>query len=216
MRLLVYNVDEKLLNYIEKQQLYITDIAEDINDAIYHSEVRYYNMLIIECSNYFDAKKILKNINYRITATIFLVDKYTKELEINLLKKGAMSVIKKPTSNNYILAKMQAIHRENFEKELIYKNEYKANLEEKSLVNNQDKKIFFKGKSFSILSYLIKNRYRAPISKDELLQTNWDEPEMVSDNVIEVNINSIRNSLKKEFDENFIETVRHRGYKVSI
>ncbi|RXK12833.1 hypothetical protein CP965_09680 [Halarcobacter mediterraneus] len=216
MRLLAYNIDSELLDYIEEKQLYITDIAEDISDAIYHSEVRYYNMLVIDCSNYFDAKKILKNINYRITATIFLVDDWTKDLEINLLKKGAMSVIKKPTSNNYILAKMQAIHRENFEKELIYKNQYKANLEEKSLVNNQDKKIFFKGKSFSILSYLIKNRYRAPISKDELLQTNWDEPEMVSDNVIEVNINSIRNSLKKEFDENFIETVRHRGYKVSI
>lgn len=100
-------------------------------------------------------------------------------------------------------------------KELLYKDNYRANLEERTLVSNE-KKVTFKGKSFSILSYLIKNRYRAPISKDELLQANWDEPEMVSDNVIEVNINAIRNSLKKEFNENFIETVRHRGYKVSI
>ena len=134
---------------------------------------------------------------------------------IHNLIVGAMSVISKPTTNEYLLAKIESIHRDNFKKELFYKGIYTANLEEQTL-NSDDKKVFFKGKSFSILSYLIKNRYRAPISKDELLQTNWDEPEMVSDNVIEVNINSIRNSLKKEFNENFIETVRHRGYKVSI
>jgi DNA-binding response OmpR family regulator len=215
MRLLTYNIDEKLLEYIEDNQLYITDIAEDIFDAIYHSEVRYYNLIMVNCNDYLDGKKILKNIDYRVTAVIFLVDDWSKELELKLLKNGAISVIKKPAPLNYILAKMESIHRENFETELIYKEVYKADLEEKALIS-KDKKVYFKGKSFSILSYLIKNRYRAPISKDELLQTNWDEPEMVSDNVIEVNINSIRNSLKREFDENFIETVRHRGYKVSI
>ncbi|WP_417327021.1 winged helix-turn-helix transcriptional regulator [Halarcobacter sp.] len=215
MRLLTYNLDEKLLEYIDEEQLYIVDIAEDISDAIYHSEVRYYNLVIVDCNNYFDCKKILRNIDNRVTAVVFLVDDWTKQLEVSLLKKGAISVLKKPTSNEYILAKMESIHRDNFKKELFYKDNYKADLEEKALVSD-DKKVVFKGKSFSILSYLIKNRYRAPISKDELLQANWDEPEMVSDNVIEVNINSIRNSLKKEFDENFIETVRHRGYKVSI
>lgn len=215
MRLLSYNLNTKLIDYIEEEQLYIVDIAEDINDAIYHSEVRYYNLIVVDCSNYFDCKEILKSLNNRVTATIFLVDDYSKQLELDLLKKGAISVIKKPASNDYILAKMESIHRENFKKELIYKGNYKACLNEKALISN-NKKVFFKGKSFSILSYLIKNRHRAPISKDELLQANWEEPEMVSDNVIEVNINSIRNSLKKEFDENFIETVRHRGYKVSI
>jgi len=215
MRLLAYDIDKKLLDYIDEEQLYIVDIADDIEDAIYHSEVRYYNMVVVSCNNYFDCKKILKNIDNRITAVIFLVDDWTKEFELNLLNKGAISIIKKPTSNEYILVKIESIHRDNFKKELFYKDNYKADLEEKALINHE-KKVFFKGKSFSILSYLIKNRYRSPISKDELLQANWDEPEMVSDNVIEVNINSIRNSLKKEFDENFIETVRHRGYKVSI
>ncbi|NVJ52187.1 MAG: response regulator transcription factor [Campylobacteraceae bacterium] len=215
MRLLSYNLNEELLEYIDEEQLYIVDIAEDISDAIYHSEVRYYNLVIVDCNNYFECKKILKNVDNRVTAVVFLVDDWSKQLEVSLLKKGAISILKKPTSNEYILAKMESIHRDNFKKELFYKGNYKADLEEKALVND-DKKVFFKGKSFSILSYLIKNRYRSPISKDELLQANWDEPEMVSDNVIEVNINSIRNSLKKEFDENFIETVRHRGYKVSI
>lgn len=215
MRLLAYNLNKEFLDYIQEEELYIVDVAEDINDALYHSEVRYYNLIIIDCNKPFEAKKLLKNIDEKITATIFLLDEYSKELEISLLKKGAMSVISKPTTNEYLLAKIESIHRDNFKKELFYKGIYTANLEEQTL-NSDDKKVFFKGKSFSILSYLIKNRYRAPISKDELLQTNWDEPEMVSDNVIEVNINSIRNSLKKEFNENFIETVRHRGYKVSI
>ncbi|AXH13542.1 winged helix-turn-helix transcriptional regulator [Halarcobacter bivalviorum] len=215
MRLLAYKVDKKLLNYLDEEQLYIVDIAEDISDAIYHSEVRYYNLIMVECNNYFNCKKILKGINTRVTAVIFLVEEYSKELEIKLLNNGALFVIKKAASKEYLLAKIESIHRDNFKKELLYKDNYRANLEERTLVSDE-KKVTFKGKSFSILSYLIKNRYRAPISKDELLQANWDEPEMVSDNVIEVNINAIRNSLKKEFNENFIETVRHRGYKVSI
>lgn len=215
MRLLTYNIDEKLLDYIDNEQLYIVDIADDISDAVYHSEVRYYNLVLVDCNNYYECKNILRNVDNRVTAVIFLVDDYSKQLEVSLLNKGAISIIKKPASNDYILAKIESIHRDNFKKELFYKDNYKACLHEKALISDE-KKVFFKGKSFSILSYLIKNRYRAPISKDELLQANWDEPEMVSDNVIEVNINSIRNSLKKEFNENFIETVRHRGYKVSI
>lgn len=116
MRLLAYKVDKKLLNYLDEEQLYIVDIAEDISDAIYHSEVRYYNLIMVECNNYFNCKKILKSINTRVTAVIFLVEEYSKELEIKLLNNGALFVIKKPASKEYLLAKIESIHRDNFKK----------------------------------------------------------------------------------------------------
>jgi two-component system OmpR family response regulator len=213
MRLLTFNIDKELIDYMEK--IYITDIAEDMEDAIYHSEVRYYNLILIKQNNIFSCKEILKKVNSQTTAVVFITDEPSKEFELKLLRLGAISVIKTPASNEFILAKVESIHRENFKKVIPFRNKYKINTEEKSFKDN-DSKVFLKGKSFAILSYLIKNKHRPPISKDELLHAIWDEPEMVSDNVIEVNINNIRNNLKKEFKENFIETVRHRGYKINL
>ena len=62
--------------------------------------------------------------------------------------------------------------------------------------------------------YLYQNRFRPPISKDEMIYALWDEPEMVCQNVIEVNINQIRSKLKKRFQIDMIDTVRNRGYKL--
>jgi len=212
MRLLTFNIDKKLVEYME--DIYITDVADDLEDAVYHSEVRYYNLILIKENNFYSCKDILRKVNSQNTAVVFITDKTSKEFELELLKLGAISVIKTPITNELLLAKIESIHRENFQKVIPFKDRYKINIEEKS-IKDKDSKVVLKGKSFAILSYLIKNKHRPPISKDELLHVIWDEPEMVSDNVIEVNINNIRNNLKKQFNENFIETVRHRGYKVN-
>lgn len=211
MRLLSYNIDKNLIAYMEG--MYITDVAEDLEDATYHSEVRNYNLILIKENNIFACKEILKKINSQVTAVIIITNDTSKKFELELLKLGAISILKEPVSNEFILAKIESIHRENFKKEILFKDGYTINIEDKSF-NDKQSKVYLTGKSFAILSYLIKNKHRPPISKNELLHALWDEPEMVSDNVIEININNIRNNLKKEFDENFIQTVRHRGYKV--
>jgi len=214
MRLLSYNIDEKIIEHLEENNLYIVDVAEDMDDAIYHSKVRYYNMILVNSSNYYDCKDILENINCRFTAVIFICDEPSKEFQVDLLKNGAMDILHSPVSTTYLLTKIESIHRENFQENILYKDKFIVNIKDEQLFDDNENVVNLKGKSFSILAYLLKNRHRGSISKDELLQTNWEEPEMVSDNVIEVNINLIRNALKKEFDDNFIETIRHRGYKI--
>ncbi len=214
MRLLSYNIDEKIIEHLEENNLYIVDVAEDMDDAIYHSKVRYYNMILVNSSSYYDCKNILENINCRFTAVIFICNEPSKEFQVDLLKNGAMDILHLPVSTTYLLTKIESIHRENFQENILYKDKFIVNMKNEQLFDDNENVVNLKGKSFSILAYLLKNRHRGSISKDELLQTNWEEPEMVSDNVIEVNINLIRNALKKEFDDNFIETIRHRGYKI--
>lgn len=214
MRLLAYNIDDKIIEYLQENNFYIVDVAEDIDDAIYHSRVRYYNLILINWDGLYDCKELLEHINSRFTAAIFIAEKPTKQFQLELLKGGAMDILEGPVSNSYILTKIESIHRENFQENIFYKNRYVANLKNESLHDDGENGVKLKGKSFSILAYLLKNRHRGSISKDELLHTNWEEPEMVSDNVIEVNINQIRNAIKKEFDDNFIETIRHKGYKI--
>lgn len=216
MRLLTYNIQSSLLDLIESTNLYLCDHAEDFYDALYHSQVRFYNLIIIK-ESVKNLKEILYDVNAKDTAVIVMLDCYDKKHEIELLKKGAICVLKQTDDLEYIMAKIQSIHRENFLEHIYFKNDYVLNVEEQSIKDRQNNKLVIKGKkSFSILTYLVKKRDMAPISKDELLNVIWDEPEMVNDNVIEVNINTIRNNLRKTFNQDFIETVRHRGYRVKV
>lgn len=214
MRLLSLNINKKILDYIAKNELYICDNVTEIDDAIYHSEVRYYNLILIKYDNTKYLKQLLKHINPRQTAVIFLVENISKKEELDLLKKGAIDVIKTPISNELLLAKMKAIHRENFENQFTFKGKYLINKEEKSISDKNNNKLVINGKPFSILEYLIKNRHRAAISKEELLDVLWDDPEWVVRNVVEVNINIIRKGIQNTFEDNFINTVRHRGYQI--
>lgn len=216
MRLLSFNIENEAINILENINLFLCDRAEDLNDALYHSEVRFYNLIII-CEEVNNIQKLLKNIDPKDCAVIAVLEEYKKEHEIQLLKSGAMSVLTDPISSHYLHAKVQSIFRESFLSDICFKDDFILNFEEQSICDTQNNKLVIKGeKTFNILTYLVRNRDKPPISKEELLNVVWDEPEMVNQNVIEVNINTIRNSLKKTFNQDFIETVRHRGYRVKI
>ena len=51
------------------------------------------------------------------------------------------------------------------------------------------------------------------ISKEQLLDAIWEEPELVTPNVIEVAVNQIRQKVDKVFKIDTIQTIRRRGYK---
>jgi len=214
MRLLSLNIKENIINYLEENNFYICDDTIDIEDAIYHAEVRYYNLIIINHNNKKELKELLKKINPRQTAVICMCDSFTPKEEIKLLKNGAISVLRNDIDEDLLLAKMYSIHKENFLHEYTFNEKYIINKEENSITDMQNNKLIINGKPFSILEYLIKNRHRAAVSKEELLDVLWDDPEWVVRNVVEVNINIIRKGIQNTFQDNFINTIRHRGYQV--
>lgn len=215
MRLLSLDINENIIDYLEENDFYICDDATDIEDAIYHAEVRYYNLILIRHSNKRELKELLKKINPRQTAVICLTSDITTKDEIKLLNKGAMAVLDENVDDELLLAKMESIHRENFLNMYTFKNKYTINKEENSIYDDNNNKLVINGKPFSILEYLIKNRHRSAISKEELLDVLWDDPEWVVRNVVEVNINIIRKGIQNTFQDNFINTIRHRGYQIS-
>ncbi|MGM0519520.1 MAG: winged helix-turn-helix domain-containing protein [Campylobacterota bacterium] len=214
MRLLSLDVNMKLINKLHEEEFYICDCASDMEDAIYHCEVRYYNMIILKSNCYNSLKRILRYVNPRLTAVIIITDVKEVTFEKKLLKAGALSILKEPICNDLLLAKLESIHRENFQSKFIFKDKYVIDTLENSLTDRDNNKLVMKGKPFSILMYLIKNRHRSSISKDEILDVIWDDPEWVVRNVVEVNINIIRKGIKNTFQDNFISTIRHRGYQV--
>jgi two-component system OmpR family response regulator len=76
----------------------------------------------------------------------------------------------------------------------------------------QHKEVELKGKPFEVLTHLARHRDQI-ISKEQLLEAIWEEPELVTPNVIEVAINQIRQKMDKPLGINTIETVRRRGYR---
>lgn len=214
MRLLSFGVKKEIIEYLEQNELYICDKVQDIHDAIYHCEVRYYNLILIQHYNTKQLAEVLKHINPRQTAVVFLNEFINNEEEIELLKKGALSIIKDVDNERLIFARIEAIHRENFLSTFQFKGNYTINKIEKSITDENNNKLVINGKPFSILEYLIKNRHRSAISKEELLDVLWDEPEWVVRNVVEVNINIIRKGIQNTFQDNFINTIRHRGYQI--
>ena len=76
----------------------------------------------------------------------------------------------------------------------------------------QGKEIELKGKPFEVLTHLAKHKEQV-VSKEQLLDAIWEEPELVTPNVIEVAINQIRQKMDKPLGIGTIETVRRRGYR---
>ncbi|EAJ3889862.1 homeostatic response regulator transcription factor HsrA, partial [Campylobacter jejuni] len=65
---------------------------------------------------------------------------------------------------------------------------------------------------FEVLTHLARHSDQI-VSKEQLLDAIWEEPELVTPNVIEVAINQIRQKMDKPLNISTIETVRRRGYR---
>ena len=85
------------------------------------------------------------------------------------------------------------------------------NPEEEKIIY-KGKEIELKGKPFEVLTHLAIHKDQI-VSKEQLLDAIWEEPELVTPNVIEVAINQIRQKMDKPLNISTIETVRRRGYR---
>jgi len=80
------------------------------------------------------------------------------------------------------------------------------------LTKYNSKLLVLKGKPFEVLTHLARHRDQI-VSKEQLLDAIWEEPELVTPNVIEVAINQIRQKMDKPLNIATIETIRRRGYR---
>lgn len=214
MRLLAYNIENETIEKLEDEEHYIIDRTFELDDALYHLQVRFYNLVILYEDNMTNCLTLLKSTHNTCTAFVVLTNKKDKKFHLKCFKNGALCVLDSPFDNELLWAKIESIHRENFVKKMYHENYFGIDKEQKEIVDCYNNELQIRGKAYDILVYLYQNRYRPPISKDEMIYALWDDPEMVCQNVIEVNINQIRSKLKKRYQIDMIDTVRNRGYKL--
>lgn len=216
MRILIVE-DEITLNKTIAEGLqefgYQTDSSENFKDAEYYIGIRNYDLVLTDWmlpdGDGTDLIALIKQKSSR-AAVIVLSAKDDKESEIKALKAGADDYIRKPFDFDILVARIEARLRFGGTNVIKIDDLIIDPDEEKITYKGQD--IELKGKPFEVLTHLARHSDQI-VSKEQLLDAIWEEPELVTPNVIEVAINQIRQKMDKPLDISTIETVRRRGYR---
>ena len=151
-----------------------------------------------------------ENVTKADIAVVILSARDDKDSEIEALKSGADDYIKKPFDFDILLARIEARLRFGGTN-VIEIDDLSINPDEEKILYNGEE-IELKGKPFEVLTHLARHRDQI-VSKEQLLDAIWEEPELVTPNVIEVAINQIRQKMDKPLNISTIETIRRRGYR---
>ena len=216
MRILIVE-DEVTLNKTIAEGLqefgYQADCAENFKDAEYYIGIRNYDLGLADWmlpdGDGIDLINIIKQKCPR-TAVVMLSAKEDKESEIKALKAGASDYIKKPFDFDVLLARIEVQLRFGGTN-VIQIGELTIDPDEEKIIY-KDQEVELKGKPFEVLTHLARHSDQI-VSKEQLLDAIWEEPELVTPNVIEVAINQIRQKMDKPLNISTIETVRRRGYR---
>ncbi len=216
MRILIMEEEAELAKTLSDtliENAYQADIAENIGDAKYYLDIRNYDLVLLSWSHHNDSQidmiSSIKTDAYK-TSVIVLSDRIDKESEIRALRSGADDFIRKPLDMDILLVRIEAKLRFGVSN-IIEIEDLTINPEEEKIIY-QGEEIELKGKPFEVLTHLAMHKDQI-VSKEQLLDAIWEEPELVTPNVIEVAINQIRQKMDKPLNITTIETVRRRGYR---
>jgi len=216
MRILIIE-DEVTLNKMLAEGLkefgYQSDVVETLKDGEYYLDIRNYDLVLMDWmlpdGNSVDIIGDIKT-NTPKTAVVVLSARDDNESEIEALRSGADDYIRKPFDFDVLIARIEA--RLRFGGSNIIEIEDLIINPEEEKITYKEQEIELKGKPFEVLTHLARHRDQI-VSKEQLLDAIWEEPELVTPNVIEVAINQIRQKMDKPLNITTIETVRRRGYR---
>ena len=216
MRILIIE-DEVTLNKMLAEGLkefgYQSDVVETLKDGEYYLDIRNYDLVLMDWmlpdGNSVDIIGDIK-ANTPKTVVVVLSARDDNESEIEALNAGADDYIRKPFDFDVLVARLNA--RLRFGGSNIIEIEDLIINPEEEKITYREQDIELKGKPFEVLTHLARHRDQI-VSKEQLLDAIWEEPELVTPNVIEVAINQIRQKMDKPLGITTIETVRRRGYR---
>ncbi len=216
MRILIVE-DEVTLNKTIAEGLqefgYQTDSSENYKDAEYYIGIRNYDLVLTDWMlPDGDGVELIGLVKQKAprTACVVISAKDDKDSEIKALKAGADDYIKKPFDFDILVARIEA--RLRFGGTNVIKIDDLVINPDEEKITYKGREIELKGKPFEVLTHLARHSDQI-VSKEQLLDAIWEEPELVTPNVIEVAINQIRQKMDKPLEISTIETVRRRGYR---
>ena len=203
MRVLIMEDEATLAKTLSDKLIeagYQADIAENMGDAKYYLDIRNYDLVLIgwarDSVNGIGIIADIKTDAHK-TSVIVLSEREEKESEIEALRSGADDFIRKPLDYDILLVRIEAKLRFGASN-IIEIEDLIINPEEEKIIY-QGNEIELKGKPFEVLTHLAMHKDQI-VSKEQLLDAIWEEPELVTPNVIEVAINQIRQKMDKPLE----------------
>lgn len=202
-----------LLEHNQYEIIMIEDFTKDILEEIKKEEK---DLILLDINlpnqNGFD---ICKKIKEKEQVPIIFVTSCTgDENELKSIISGGDDFITKPYNKEILLEKIKRTMRK---KDPVQYKEIKLDgvtLDlHLSLVEYQDNSVELTRNEFRILYYFFTNPKKI-ITKEELLDYLWNEKYYLDDNILTVNINRLRKKLEEIGLEEFIKTIRKKGYKI--
>ena len=188
---------------------YTKDITEEINKIEK-------DLILLDINlpnqNGFD---VCKKIKEKESVPIIFVTSCTgEESELKSILSGGDDFITKPYNKDILLEKMKrTIKKQNpIQYKEINVNGVTLDLH-LSLVKYQNNSIELTRNEFLLLYYFFLNPKKI-ITKEELLDYLWNEKYYLDDNILTVNINRLRKKLEEIGLQDFITTIRKKGYKI--
>ncbi|GAA8992526.1 response regulator-like transcription factor HsrA [Helicobacter pylori] len=213
MRVLLIEKNSVLGGEIEKGlniKGFMADVTESLEDGEYLMDIRNYDLVMVSDKN---ALSFVSRIKEKHSSIVILVssDNPTSEEEVHAFEQGADDYIAKPyRSIKALVARIEARLRF-WGSNVIEIGDLIISPDEEKIIY-KGREVEVKGKPFEVLTHLARHRDQI-VSKEQLLDAIWEEPEMVTPNVIEVAINQIRQKMDKPLGISTVETVRRRGYR---
>ncbi|GAA7022339.1 response regulator-like transcription factor HsrA [Helicobacter pylori] len=213
MRVLLIEKNSVLSGEIEKGlnvKGFMADVTESLEDGEYLMDIRNYDLVMVSDKN---ALSFVSRIKEKHSSIVVLVssDNPTSEEEVHVFEQGADDYIAKPyRSIKALVARIEARLRF-WGSNVIEIGDLIISPDEEKIIY-KGREVEVKGKPFEVLTHLARHRDQI-VSKEQLLDAIWEEPEMVTPNVIEVAINQIRQKMDKPLGISTVETVRRRGYR---
>ena len=191
---------------------FVCDCVDNFSDGEYYMDIRYYDLVLADWG-LVEGEGFIEAVRYRKekTAIIILSAREGIASEITALREGADDYLRHPFDIDVLLARVDSALRRNGGKQRIEIEDLIIDTHDE-MVSYQERSIELKGKVFEVFAHLAIHRGTI-ISKEQLLDAIWVEPELVTPQVIDVAINQIRKKLDMPLGIVTIETVRRRGYR---
>ena len=148
---------------------------------------------------------------------IVLTAKDRLDDKVDLLKSGADDYVTKPFEIREVLARIEVLLRRRGTAEAAGNSLSHSEM----TLDKETFKVFVRGRElprftrqeFAILELLLSHPGRV-YSKEEIFEYAWEEPYMGETKTLDVHIRNIRRKIKKETQEEYIETIWGIGYRM--
>lgn len=214
--------DEKDVNQLLAQTLreegYETASAYDGADGIRMARQEHFDMVMLDLMlPYKSGDEVLREIRRESDVPVIVISaKDMVRTKIDLLTLGADDYITKPFDLGEVAARVGSNLRryaKTVEKEPISYKEMVLDTEAKTVTINGIC-VDLTAKEYQMLELFM--RYPNKVfSKSNLYETIWGEEYLGDDNVIKTHISNLRNKIKANSEEEYIETVWGLGYRLA-